>query len=249
MSHEAISSARIGMINKKNGAVVTNKKRLPRAERQAQILDVARNVFVEYGYERATVNEIARRLGIVEGTVFAHFSTKRKLMTQVVQRWYSSVSGEIEKGLQGISGTENRLRFIIWRHLTTVVENVELCGVVLSESRNSSDDMRNILHELNREYTEPLLRVVKEGIASGELNADIPYYLIRNCIFGCIEHTMWDVLNHKHSVDIEQHANQMSTIILGGIRAANESVSADKINKKIGELQSMVTAMGEQQSG
>ena len=95
------------MINKKNGAVVTNKKRLPRAERQAQILDVARNVFVEYGYERATVNEIARRLGIVEGTVFAHFSTKRKLMTQVVQRWYSSVSGEIEKGLQGISGTEN----------------------------------------------------------------------------------------------------------------------------------------------
>jgi len=51
--------------------------RLPRARREQDILDAAHAVFEERGYEAAAVSEIADRAGVVEGTVYKYFESKR----------------------------------------------------------------------------------------------------------------------------------------------------------------------------
>ncbi len=48
-----------------------------------QVLDGARTVFVAMGYERASVDEIARVAGVSKATLYSYFPEKRLLFTEV----------------------------------------------------------------------------------------------------------------------------------------------------------------------
>ena len=52
--------------------------------KRRQILDGARQVFSEHGYERASVDQIAARAGVSKATVYNHFRDKQALFVAVV---------------------------------------------------------------------------------------------------------------------------------------------------------------------
>lgn len=54
---------------------------IPQGRKVAQVLDGARAVFVARGYERASMDEIARAAGVSKATVYSYFSDKRELFT------------------------------------------------------------------------------------------------------------------------------------------------------------------------
>lgn len=55
-----------------------------KAEKRRRIMDAARAVFVEHGYDLATTREIAQRAEVSTGTVFVYAKDKRDLLLQVV---------------------------------------------------------------------------------------------------------------------------------------------------------------------
>jgi AcrR family transcriptional regulator len=55
----------------------------PRVER---VLDSAAELLVRWGYQRVTIDEIARHAGIGKGTVYLHFRTKEALFLTVLLR-------------------------------------------------------------------------------------------------------------------------------------------------------------------
>lgn len=56
------------------------------------ILDAAARVFNEKGFERATTKEVAREIGIAEGTIYNYFETKRTLLLALVRRFADTAS-------------------------------------------------------------------------------------------------------------------------------------------------------------
>ncbi|MFE1767603.1 TetR/AcrR family transcriptional regulator [Streptomyces angustmyceticus] len=57
---------------------------MDRAERRARILDVAGELLLAWGYDRVTIDEIARRAKVGKGTVYLHWKTKDALFLAVV---------------------------------------------------------------------------------------------------------------------------------------------------------------------
>ena len=55
-----------------------------KAERRRRVLEAARAVFLEHGYEDATTREIAARAGVAVGTVFVYARDKRDLLMTIV---------------------------------------------------------------------------------------------------------------------------------------------------------------------
>jgi AcrR family transcriptional regulator len=58
--------------------------RLSTAKRE-QILDGARKMFFESGYEGASMNDIAKAAGVSKGTLYTHFKDKEDLFTVMIQ--------------------------------------------------------------------------------------------------------------------------------------------------------------------
>src|SRR6056297_1825628 len=54
---------------------------IPQGRKVGQVLDGARAVFVAEGYERASMDQIARTAGVSKATVYSYFADKRELFT------------------------------------------------------------------------------------------------------------------------------------------------------------------------
>src|SRR5437016_5573047 len=139
-----------------NAAMKRTVVRLARDQRMGEILAVAREVFSERGYDGATVSEIAERVGVVEGTVFKYFETKRELLLKVIESWYEALVADSTQNLSGIVGTRQRLRFLIWRHLRAIRDDTALSRLMFTEVRSKEDYYHSPLHKMNRRYTRLL---------------------------------------------------------------------------------------------
>ncbi len=55
-------------------------------ERHNRILDVAGDLFVRYGYDKTTVDDIAHQVGVSKGTIYQHFESKDELLENLIIR-------------------------------------------------------------------------------------------------------------------------------------------------------------------
>ena len=87
------------------------------------------------GFSETLVSEIAERAGVVEGSVFHYFPTKRELLIKTVEQWYTGLLWDYDHRLESITGTWNRLRFMIWGHLNVIHEEPEMIRLIFDEIR------------------------------------------------------------------------------------------------------------------
>jgi AcrR family transcriptional regulator len=191
--------------------------RLPRDERMDGILDAAQTAFCDKGYEDAVVSAIAARLGVVEGTVFKYFPTKRELLLKVLERWYLKMATDYSQDLAGVAGARARLRLLVWRHLRSLRDNPQLCALMFREVRSGADYRGSRLHELNRRYTGLLMAVIGDGVKAGEFRGDVPAALLRDLVYGGIEHHAWNYFEGRGRLDVEGITEQLMTILCEGI--------------------------------
>ncbi len=189
----------------------------------ADIMRCAGEILRAHNDRDGIVAEIAGRLGIVEGTIYRYFPTKRDLIIQVAEDWYEAMLADYDRELAGITGTAARLRFMIWRHLTVMHDEPAMCRLVLDELRADAGYRKTSIYELNRQYTRRTLAIVKDGIASGELRADVPLTMIRDMIYGGIEHHTWAYLRGEGDFSPTQAAEEIVAIIYRGIAVPTDT--------------------------
>src|SRR5258707_12573973 len=54
--------------------------------KRRQILDGARNVFMDLGFDGASMGEIARSAGVSKGTLYVYFADKNRLFEAIVEQ-------------------------------------------------------------------------------------------------------------------------------------------------------------------
>jgi AcrR family transcriptional regulator len=209
--------------------------RLPRAQRVADIMLTARAVFSEKGYSDAMIAEIAERAGVVEGTIYRYFSGKRELLIKVVEDWYEEILTDYDRQLHGIRGTWNRLRFMIWRHLSVVHNDPAMCRLIFNELRSVPEYRETAVFELNREYTNRTLAIVQDAMDSGEFRVGIPLRVVREMIYGGIEHHTWSFLRGEGDFSPEDSADAITDIIYRGL--VRSGVAIDRGEEAIRRLE------------
>ncbi|SFF26992.1 transcriptional regulator, TetR family [Fontimonas thermophila] len=195
----------------------THAIRRARAQRVDEILVSARDVFCEKGYDAASVAEIAARIGVVEGLVYKYFSTKRELLLQVLERWYDELFGDTERALAGISDRRARVRMLVRHHLRAVRDYPQLCKLMFREVQGESGYHGSSLHARNRRYTQYLVDEIEAGQRDGSFRADIPPRLVRDLVYGGIEHATWHYLRGRGSLDIDRLAEQITSLLCEGL--------------------------------
>ena len=64
-----------------------------------RIVEVAREVFREKGYDAASLDEIAKRAGVGPGTLYRHFPQRESLIDAVLKSWVDKVNDTAAKAL------------------------------------------------------------------------------------------------------------------------------------------------------
>ena len=197
-----------------------------REGRLLAILAAAREVFESEGYEQATVSEIARRVGVVEGTVFHYVGNKRGLVLMVIEQFYEQLIVSQAEGLASVDGIRNRLLFLIRFHLTMLSDHSALCGVILNEGRTVDQSLTKDIRRLNRRYTSSLVVELENGVKSGEIRGDISPPLVRNIIYGTMEQALWAHLADGQPIAVDETIRHLSIVVFTGIGPSDLNDSA-----------------------
>ena len=86
------------------------RARMTGAERRHQLIDVARTLFAERGYEGTSIEEIAQRANVSKPVVYEHFGGKEGLYAVVVDREMSALLDRITSSLTRMTNNRSRLR-------------------------------------------------------------------------------------------------------------------------------------------
>ncbi|HEU5475781.1 MAG TPA: TetR/AcrR family transcriptional regulator [Actinophytocola sp.] len=90
-------------------------------ERREQLLDVARSLFAEKGFDGASVEEIAHRASVSKPVVYEHFGGKEGIYAVVVDREMQSLLGRMTSAL----GEEAHPRILLERAAHALLDYVE----------------------------------------------------------------------------------------------------------------------------
>jgi AcrR family transcriptional regulator len=193
--------------------IAKRHSRLPREQRRLAILQVAEQVFREKGYSEALTAQIAARAGVVEGSIYRYFPGKRELLIRVVEQWYERILADYDQQLAALSGTRARLRFLIWRHLNVIHREPAMCRLIFRQLRAWPEYRRTSVFALTREYTRRTLEILQQAIDAGEFRADVPLRLVRDMIYGGVEHHTWVYLRGEGDFSPDAAADAMTDLV------------------------------------
>src|SRR5690348_11406316 len=90
----------------------TFKERV-KQEREQEILQAARDVFAERGFEKASIDDIAERVGIGKGTVYLHFAGKEDLLLALMRRTCTQLVTTCRAHLESQTTAMDKVRVIL----------------------------------------------------------------------------------------------------------------------------------------
>lgn len=92
-----------------SAATRTPGRRMARAARVEQLLNVAEVLFAEYGYDGTSIERIARAAGITRPVVYDHFGSKEGIYLACVGRARERFELAVAEGILGVEDLEQRL--------------------------------------------------------------------------------------------------------------------------------------------
>lgn len=139
-----------------------------------KILDTAERLFIEKGYERASLQDIIDATGLSKGAIYHHFASKEDIFYSVCDR-IGQRNAEVLSQLRdapGMNGLE-KLRAMFKVSLQPERQAKMFCMMpyLMDNSKFLATEMRSIFTEVVPEFVEPLIR---QGIADGSIRAGQP---------------------------------------------------------------------------
>ena len=97
---------------------------------------------------------------------------------RVLGNWYDEIISQVESELPLIAGTRNKFAYLVRTHLYRLtVDGTGLCALILSEGREKDDKFGDVIVELQRRYTAPMMNVLNGG-AHATNNVDCQEFML-----------------------------------------------------------------------
>jgi AcrR family transcriptional regulator len=74
----------------------TRKKKGEGQQRRAEILEAAKHLFVEHGYDATTIRRIAERVGISSTALYVYFPDKNAILAEICDATFESLIEELD---------------------------------------------------------------------------------------------------------------------------------------------------------
>ena len=188
-----------------------------KAKSRQSLLDAAKRLFMERGYEGATVREIAAAAGLSTGAVFASFADKSDLFNEVLLVDLDEQVELMRAAAQEADGVAERLSGVLAAGYHRQMPQLELlrAAVAVSWSQGLSGDLGD--RPVRAAVIEQLSEVLNAGIESGELKAGADVALIAETLWDCYLRSYRLALYESWDAEalIERLGRQIEVILAG----------------------------------
>ncbi|MFD1204698.1 MULTISPECIES: TetR/AcrR family transcriptional regulator [Sporosarcina] len=148
-------------------------------DKQKKILLAATEIFAEKGFAATSTNEIAKKAGVAEGTIFRHYKTKKELLLSIVTPMMLKMIGPIilkdfNKVLnKDFDHFEDFLRAMIANRKEFLEKNLKVVKIFLQEVPFHDELKDQFIEHVGKQVYERFVQIVTHYQKKGQL-ADMP---------------------------------------------------------------------------
>ena len=159
-------------------AVSTSSRsnRKPKGEghsRRGEILAAAERIFVEFGYEGATIRKIAEEVGLSSTALYMHFADKGEILQEICRVAFEELIASTENLALEDGPPEVRLRGMIDAYVDFGFANPNAYRLIyLTRPVEARDGAQTLAQELGFNVFVAFEAVVAETVASGRMSGE-----------------------------------------------------------------------------
>jgi len=148
------------------------------------IVDIAVRVFLQRGYDGASLDQVAEAAGITKASIYYHADGKEALLARGAGRALDALFAVLEEPA-ALEGREiDRLKHVVRRTIEITVMRLPEVALLLRVRGNTATE-RWIL-EQRRRFDRLVAAIVAEAQTKGQIRADIEAGLITRMLFGML---------------------------------------------------------------
>ena len=148
------------------------------------IADVAVRVFLERGYDGASLDDVARAAGITKASIYYHVRSKEDLLARGVGRAFDALDAAMREPGAKQGGAEARLRHIVRRTIEITVAMRAEVALLLRVRGNTRAEKAIV--ERRRAFDHLVARHFARAQRAGEFRRDIDPRLATRLLFGML---------------------------------------------------------------
>lgn len=191
-------------------------QRKPREERWTELVQTATQVFYEKGYDAASLQDIADRLGILKGSLYYYIQSKEDLLFSVI----SSVHAEGLAKITAAAATEGdaltRLSRVIEAHVVHTCKNLVKVSVFLHELESLPKERRLEITGGDHSYQQVFRDLVNKAISEGQVRDGVDPTVATLSILGSINWVYrWFQVGGR--VSVQRVSKQMTQLNIASI--------------------------------
>lgn len=142
------------------------------AERRAEIIEAARNLFQTKDYEKTTMQDVMAYLGIAKGTIYHYFTSKEALLEAVVEHVIDTSVGRMKERIGKTKGDALKKMRVLIETGNIAQENA---GVLESLHKPGNEAMHTRLLAVAIRKQAPLYaEVIQQGYDEGVFHTQCP---------------------------------------------------------------------------
>jgi len=184
-----------------------------------KIIEALTQLMQTRAFHSVTTAEIAERAGVTEGLIYKYFNSKKDLLYQVLDDLFARFNETVLERIAGKSSAIQQLEIIIASSIEYYAANRVFARILLLEVRNSQDYFASEAYDRVKAYARQIRDIIDQGIARGEIKADIDPQILRNVILGTIEHACLGEIIFSRTLDAPVVTHSISTILFNGAKA------------------------------
>lgn len=196
--------------------------------RPTEIIGAAMTLFAETGFANTKLEDVARRAGVVKGTLYRYFDTKEALFRAVVRHLLTNHLHDVEKAALAFEGSLAEFVPMLLKRAAQRLGDERLPGLarmVLAESR-TFPDLAAVWHD---ELATRMLNLIAGVIAKAQKRGEVRTGDPRLYAFSVLGPMAMAILYREvfgsgpMAPDLDKLANQHAETILRGLAISTSS--------------------------
>jgi TetR/AcrR family transcriptional regulator len=184
---------------------------------RGEILNEAARLFLEHGYERTRMQDIAATFGVTHAALYYYFPRKSDILAELNFSALSALLAGARAAEAESATPAERFQRQLETHVGFVVENLALVACFFHYDKSIEPKQLKKIHQLRREYTEMLTASFAAAQATGGFADAVDAKTAVNTLLGAANWMcQWLVVDQKTKT--KALAENVTEMLAGGFR-------------------------------
>lgn len=142
-----------------------------KSSKRAMILEEARSIFTENGYEKTTLEDIGSKCGLNKASLYYYFRNKEEIYVQVLLMEADKFIGGLQRHVQDYQSTEEKVFQYLLSRIRRYAEALNISQLSVESLNKVEPAFQDLFQKIKTDEINFLEQLLQEGIEKGDIAA------------------------------------------------------------------------------